>query len=91
MSNFIGKAFLAAVIGLGTLAAIPVNASADEIFVVHDRWNRGWHNGYERRYEHRPRYERYDAPRFGFYERPWRRHHQMRCWENRWGRLICER
>lgn len=91
MKSIFGKAFLAAAIGLGTFAAIPATASAGDIIVVHDRWDRGWNNRDYRRYDYRPRYERYEGRRYGYYDRPWRRHHHMRCWENRWGRLICER
>lgn len=93
MNSIFGKALLAAAIGLGTLAAIPATASADEIIVVRDGWHHhGWRDRYERRYEYRPRYERYDAPRYGYYNRPWHHHHRpMRCFENRWGRLVCER
>ncbi|HZG28305.1 hypothetical protein SAMN05421890_3269 [Ensifer adhaerens] len=93
MNSIFGKAFLAAAIGLGSLIAIPATAttaSADEIVIVRDGWHHGWRDRYERRYE-RPRYERFDGPRYGYYARPWHRHHHMRCWENRWGRLICER
>ena len=93
MNSILGKAFLAAMIGLGTLSAIPATASADEIVVVHDRWHhRDWGGRDYRRDEYRPRYERYDGPRYGYWDRPWHRHHHpMRCFENRWGRLICER
>ncbi len=87
MTNIFGKAFLAAAIGLSALAAIPATASADEIVIVRD----GWRHHHDRRYEYRPRYERYDGPRYGYWDRPWHRHHHMRCFENRWGRLICDR
>ena len=91
MKSIFGKVILAAAIGLGTFAALPAAASADEVIVVRDGWHHGWRDRHERRYEYRPRYERYEAPRYGYYNRPWHRHHQMRRFENRWGRLICER
>ncbi|HWU60535.1 MAG TPA: hypothetical protein VN112_00785 [Ensifer sp.] len=91
MNSIFSKVLLAAAIGLGTLSAIPATASADEVIVVRDGWHHGWHHGWRDRYDYRPRYERYDGPRYGYWDRPWHRHHHVRCFENRWGRMICER
>lgn len=90
MNTIFGKAFLAAAIGLGTLATIPATASADEIMIVRDGWHRDWGRHEERRYDERPRYEHYEGRRWGDWDRPYH-HHHMRCFENRWGRLICVR
>lgn len=92
MINMFGKAILAAAIGLGAVATIPATASADEIMVIRDGWHRDWGARDYRRDEYRPRYEHYEGRRWGYWDRPWHHHHRpMRCFENRWGRLICER
>lgn len=91
MRNIFSKAILAAVIGLGTLAAIPATASAEEIVIVRDGWHREWggRDGYRPRYE---RYDRYEGRRWGYWDRPWRHHHHHpRCFRDRWGELVCVR